>query len=644
MKLQRLLAVLLVLACGCSPKAAVGPTGKKNVPASNATASAPAAVPAKAEKATPLAEEAPASVDAAPVVKKEETPTEDNSPAEEKASEEKTSSLVESPASNEAVVEKVVKDTATERLVLLSSGGPLVVEITMTIDGQPFDAPLKALVADLLKAADTNGDGRPTWDEVISSPALKSGQYGNLPVGNEEEARRMVRLYDVDRDGEFDANEAPRFLTRNAGQSAAFSLQSANEYRNYTQLRSLIGLHLDTDHDGMISREEIETSAKRLRSRDADDDGVLLAADFDDSPDARMTGAMPNRRRRGPDTAVRLDALTRWGTLQYSLEEMYGVNGVLDDESFPLTPGLFRQLDADADGEISEEELQALVTIEPQIRLEARFGEEPQFEKQAEANGAAQNNLVPRPPQIKLLEIAEPLASQTVAATDYAQRITLALPGVRLEFFVNDGVNNNIAQQAAVLFQRFDADKNGYLEEEELPEVALPGGMLAFADLDNDQDDKVFPAEYAAYLRRRQGPAMSQIRARAADHADTLFSVLDQNSDGRLSEREIDSAPTTLAKLDANADQRITGEELPSGLILGLVRGNVQQNNTLFAPPVRRALSAKDAPRWFTSMDLDADGEISPREFLGSSEQFSSLDVDQDGYLEADEIEGDEIE
>jgi len=639
MKLQRLLAVLLVLACGCSPKAAVGPTGKKNVPASNAT-SAPEAVLEKAEKAAPLAEEAPASVDAAPVVKKEETPAEDNSPAEGK-----TSAIVESLASNEAVVEKVAKDTATERLVLLSSGGPLVVEIAMAIDGQPFDAPLKALIEDLLQAADTNHDGRPTWEEVVNSPALKSGQYGNLPVGDEEEAGRMVRLYDVDRDGEFDANEAPRFLTRNAGQSAAFSLQSANEYRNYTQLRSLIGLHLDTDHDGIISREEIETSAKRLRSRDADDDGVLLAADFDDTPDVRMTGAMPNRRRRGPDTAIRLDALTRWGTLQYSLEEMYGVNGVLDEESFPLTPELFRQLDADADGEISEEELQALVTIEPQIRLEARFGEEPQSENQAEANNLAPNNAipnnaVPRPPQIKLLEIAEPLASQTVAATDYAQRITLALPGVRLEFFVNDGVNNNLAQQAAVLFQRFDADKNGYLEEEELPEVALPGGMLTFADLDNDQDDKVYPAEYAAYLRRRQGPAMSQIRARAADHADTLFSVLDQNSDGRLSEREIDSAPATLAKLDANADQRITGEELPSGLILGLVRGNVQQNNTLFAPPVRRALSAKDAPRWFTSMDLDADGEISPREFLGSPEQFSSLDVDQDGYLEVGEIEG----
>ena len=38
-------------------------------------------------------------------------------------------------------------------------------------------------------------------------------------------------------------------------------------------------------------------------------------------------------------------------------------------------------------------------------------------------------------------------------------------------------------------------------------------------------------------------------------------------------------------------------------------------------------------------MDRNADGEISPREFLGTPEQFSQLDANGDGFLDADEMQ-----
>jgi hypothetical protein len=38
-------------------------------------------------------------------------------------------------------------------------------------------------------------------------------------------------------------------------------------------------------------------------------------------------------------------------------------------------------------------------------------------------------------------------------------------------------------------------------------------------------------------------------------------------------------------------------------------------------------------PTWFTHADLNGDGDVSRREFLGSAAHFNQLDGDQDGYI-----------
>jgi hypothetical protein len=41
----------------------------------------------------------------------------------------------------------------------------------------------------------------------------------------------------------------------------------------------------------------------------------------------------------------------------------------------------------------------------------------------------------------------------------------------------------------------------------------------------------------------------------------------------------------------------------------------------------------KDAPEWFKLMDRNADGDLSPREFIGSRDDFRKLDLDGDGLI-----------
>jgi EF hand len=50
-----------------------------------------------------------------------------------------------------------------------------------------------------------------------------------------------------------------------------------------------------------------------------------------------------------------------------------------------------------------------------------------------------------------------------------------------------------------------------------------------------------------------------------------------------------------------------------------------------------RLASRASAPVWFRKMDRNKDGDLSPREWLGTDEEFKAIDTDGDGLISADE-------
>lgn len=533
-----------------------------------------------------------------------------------------------------------------ERILLLAPYNPLIIEFQFTIDGQPHGEALERLVGEAIKLADADGDGRPMWKELTASKRFKYGQFGNLAINSDNDHKQIVERYDIDRDGVVDSTELPRFLTRNAGGSRAFSIRGASDYRDLNRRGAPAWQLVDADDDGMLSQDELSSLASRLASRDMDDDEILVAADLNPSAAASaMPGMMAERRRRGPDASRMLGPHADWDSVRLALENRYSGSSYLQPDSFPLTPELFAQLDANADGKVRKEEFERLNEVEPHVVVAVEFGvaEETEDKEQESGDGSQESEekvleAAPAAPRVRLVRIADALTTAGQDAIEQPNRLTLRFGGMVLTLYTNDTiVNQDFEAQAQQALATLDANKDGYLEKSEVPETAQPQ-LGQFEAVDADEDGKVYAGEIVAFLTQQQAAQRSQIHAKASDREDVLFAVLDADHDERLDLRELESAPERMGVLDRDGDGLISPDELPEVMTIGLARGNLENMDALFVPPPVVARGpAGDAPRWFTSMDANADGAISQREFIGSEDKFAELDANGNGLLEAPE-------
>ncbi|MFN0020960.1 MAG: hypothetical protein ACKVP0_22090 [Pirellulaceae bacterium] len=541
------------------------------------------------------------------------------------------------------------KPLPAERFLLFTPSNPLIVDVELTIDGQPHLSAMEKLVDEVLKLGDTDKDGRPTWKEVAESKRFKYGQFGNLAINGDNGVKQILEMYDTDRDGTVDRAEVPRFLTRNAGGARPFSIRGTSDFRETNRYESPLWNLLNTDGDRhSISVAEMAAAPSRLRSRDTDDDDVVVPADLAANT-GTQPGEMPTRRRdRGPTAARLIASDAKWDMIRVDLDDQYALGGNLTPESFPWTPKLFSQLDADKNGRLVKAEYLLLDKVPAHIRLAVNFGraagsaekkkEEGKEEKEGDKK-ADEPAKMDSPVQIKVVKMCGELEALPHSVTEQNGRLTLIMGGMSLTFYTNDTVAAvDFEAQAKQALDMYDADKNGYLETKEIPADAQ-AAFGSFEAVDSDENGKVYPGEVVAYLSQQQAALRSQIHAKAEDREDAFFLAIDENGDERLDGREIENAPARLKLFDKNGDGEIVGDEIPPAMVIGFARGSLQNVDALFVIPSLMARApAKEVPRWFTLMDTSGDGVISRREFLGEQVQFEKLDANKDGFLDGAEV------
>src|SRR5262245_11375801 len=287
-----------------------------------------------------------------------------------------------------------------ERILLLAPDNPIIVEIQLSIDGQPHTEALARLVDEVLKIGDTDGDGRTMWKELCACKRIKYGQYGNLAIDSENSEKQVIDRYDIARDGIVDRSELPRFLTRNGGGSRPFSSRGALNHRDLNRRGAATWRVIDADDDGVISASERDAAAALLASRDNDDDEALVASDLNPRLQALDPEMMAERRRRGPDAARLLGSHADWSAVLTSLEQEYGGGRILRSDSFPLTPELFGLLDKNKDGRIRRDEIAALNDVPAHVVVAAEFGrvqgQESRVQEEGDQEKAAEKARGPR--------------------------------------------------------------------------------------------------------------------------------------------------------------------------------------------------------------------------------------------------------
>lgn len=555
----------------------------------------------------------------------EAPPTDDVSPDVEAASVEVSETEAASAVSSESESEiAAAEPSSSERFLLLTRDGPLVIDAVLRINDAPYTDALEQLVARVLKDIEGDEAEQETWEAMIDNPMFAYGQFGNLAPEEPDQKRQLIDMYDTNRNSFVDGDELPRFLTRNVGGSRSFSLRSSNEFRGDNRTRSPVRRLLDADHNGAITADEMQSAPARLFERDADDDEIVVLADFKDSVEQDQPQMSNQRRVNAPDTAILLGERTRWGYVSYALQETYAYGDRVGADDIPLTAELVALLDENNNSLIDNNEVRKLAEVPAHLVLEVAF-----FNSQ----DAAENT-----PSIRVISMSDAMAAALDSARQLSTQLSFSLPGADVDFFVNEDPSlANASQSISAQFAMLDANKNGYLEADEYSGQIL-GFNVPFEGLDADGDEMVYEKEVTALLDQRQAVVRAQIRARAADREDALFTALDTNGDGRLTAREIYGSTNVLMGLDSNQDEQVQSHEIPGTMAVGFVRGDSQQDNTLLVMPATAKPKTDDPPpAWFAGMDSNGDGDISPREFLGPRNKFRQLDKDSDGFVSADE-------
>jgi Ca2+-binding EF-hand superfamily protein len=533
----------------------------------------------------------------------------------------------------------VVPGDDVQDVVFLADTRPLFLRLHIRVGGVGFRTAWLDFIGRLHRYLDGDGDGVVTVQEGLRGNWQQMIQALPQFVRADGGAGARATLLDSDpMDGQVSVAELARYV-RTTIRYDALGIQPglAPDPR-----AEALFAQLDLDHNGVLECAELAALAvdRCLARLDLNEDELIDLPELKPFENANANQVLVATGRVTPGFANLVVLLGNGAPAAPVINRLLGEydraertggarNGRLSAAELGCPEETLRRFDADGDGTLDSVELSGLLDEPvPDVELNVELGE-----PGSGANGS----------RIGLAGTPRYSVMPSPGSATEASSVVLGIE--REGAAVVLAVDDNIVPGNPVLIRQFDMadrDQNGYVDRSESNNPAVALVQRVFTIADRNGDGKLFKLELEAYVDRQSDAIASRIMLTVTDRGRTLFELLDSNGDQQLGLRELRRARQLVPALDCDGDGRIAPDEIPRRYSLGIGRGPtaarrpivVDGSSAQGVAPTRRGST------WFERMDRNGDGDVSPREFLGSRAQFQRFDRDGDGLIDSREAGG----
>jgi Ca2+-binding EF-hand superfamily protein len=529
-------------------------------------------------------------------------------------------------------------------LLFFHDSRPVLIRLHLFVDGKPYPVRWTEYLTRWFRFLDRDEDGFLDRKEAACAPAARvlEDLFSNPYTYASRDAPEFEE-FDRDRDKRVSLAEFLRYYR----QSSAGPIQLVPPFNqpvpaiSQNVLTEAMFNLLDKDKDGKLSRGELEDAEKVLHKFDHNDDELLILQELQAAiPASPLTIVSPGRSMvpsmqvpaiplllvPREDGARRLD--TRLPVAR-SVMKHYDKNNnkSLNRDEIGMAKEWFDRLDTIKDGEVDTFELLRWMIVTPDAEVVVRLGRIEDTQEAIAPAGAKDPALAKKGHNTLAYSASDHCVNLIAAASNIAPP--------------TESARQVIVRQ----FQTIDQKGRGFLSKKQLqgPQFYYLHAILAAADRDGDECMDREELDRSLDLTTSGFNCHTTVVLAASGRG--LFAILDANQDSRLSLREQRTAWERLAVYDGDKDGAIAREEIPLQYQVVLTPGPPNYQAGMLGgfqvPPDRSRASGMPAhgPLWFRKMDRNGDGDVSPREFLGSRADFRRLDTDGDGFISLEEAE-----
>jgi Ca2+-binding EF-hand superfamily protein len=508
-------------------------------------------------------------------------------------------------------------------LALFGKTRPIHIRVVTLVNGkslaEAWDEHLKMLFA----AFDRNGDGflnRYEFEFVFSPVGVARLLQGKAYVPYQDgDPGPDFDAADKDKDGRISFAEFRAYYCEAVKAVVTVETAAAENNESVKRSQAIFEL-LDRNKDGTLTADKCKDVRDLIKTYDKNDDEMLGPEEL---PKAVVLPlAKIGRIRTGP---VAEPLVAAAGQLPDSVADLFlrhydkNKDGVLTIDELDLA--LVAKLDQDGDGKLTRDELLAWRAGEPDLIVTLSVGTKPD-ECAATVTGPG----------------GAALPAWAAVTTVAPGHVVLRADGRVVEFTAPVRPNHPVElDSGADVAWPANGPKGrpAVIREADLANYNQVFRVM-FDHMDFDGDGVLTYAEYQRYMALQQTTAGFPVTVTTSTRPVDLFKLLDENGDGKLSARELRTAYDKLLPLEPSGGPAVTPAALTP---TAMIRATRPAGSRPAPPPPGPGAEPVDTsvPLWFRKMDVNNDGEVSKKEFLGSAEQFKMLDTNGDGVISIEE-------